>query len=353
MPRERTVLHVLPHPGGGGETYIDALVEMGGYRFDRVYLAPSAKASGSRAAILRRVVQVQRAALSFDVLHIVGEVASTLCFPVLALRPSVISPQGLHLLRRLEGVGKRVGKANLRLIVQTASRTICAANSEYVDVVNSVGRRVARRVLVINNGVRLADPVSPERRVALRAELGIPISGLVGAWVAALDEHKDPLCAIRAVNAIRRDQEAVTLLVAGDGPLRSEVERAARETDAVHVLGFRQDVERILSASDFFVLSSQREGLSFSLLEAMSLGLTPVVSDAPANAEAVANAGIVVPFGNVEGFAKAFRRLLNEPERRALGAQARTRVHEHFDVDVMRLRTREVYDEVTGTRRGE
>ena len=38
---ERTVLHVLPHPGGGGETYVDLLDEMDGYRFDRAYLARS------------------------------------------------------------------------------------------------------------------------------------------------------------------------------------------------------------------------------------------------------------------------------------------------------------------------
>ena len=39
----RTVLHVLPHPGGGGETYVDALEEMEGYRFERAYLVAPAE----------------------------------------------------------------------------------------------------------------------------------------------------------------------------------------------------------------------------------------------------------------------------------------------------------------------
>jgi glycosyltransferase involved in cell wall biosynthesis len=324
---------------------------MDGFSFERAHLAPSAKPSGSGASILRKAIAVQRAAYSFDVLHVIGELASTLCLPTLALRPSVVSPQGLSLLRRVGGVRKHAASVNLRAVVSAASRTICAAETEYADVLDAVGRHAAHHVRVIHNGVALANPVSPERRAALRAELGIATSEMVGAWIGTLDEQKDPLCAIRAVHSVRREGIPITLLVAGDGPLRSEAERAARETDAVQVLGFRRDVERILGASDFFVLSSRREGLSFSLLEAMALGVAPVVSDAPANVEAVGTAGIVVPFGDSSSFADAFRRLRSAEERAALGEQARERVARHFSVEEMIRRTRDVYDLVARARR--
>jgi glycosyltransferase involved in cell wall biosynthesis len=346
VPELRSVLHVLPHPGGGGETYVDALSQLEGYRFERAYLAAGPDPAGARAAILRRAVEVQRAAFSFDLLHVIGEVASTLCLPALASRPSVMSPQGLNLLRRLDGARKQVGKANLRLIVRAATRTICASNTEYADLVSSVGSRAAARALVIHNGVPVREPVSPERRAASRAELGIATAATVGAWISALDQNKDPLSAIRAVNAVRRDGAPLTLLVAGDGPLRAEVEEAARETDAVRVLGFRQDVERILAASDFFVFSSRREGFSFALLEAMSLGIAPVVSDAPANVEAVGEAGIVVPRGDPAALADGLRRVLGEPERVVLAERARSRIAQYFGADEMLSRTRELYDEV-------
>ena len=103
----------------------------------------------------------------------------------------------------------------------------------------------------------------------------------------------------------------------------------------------------MLSAADFFVLTSVREGLSFSLLEAMSMKLPAVVSDAPANLEAVGDAGIVVPRGDVAGFAAAFRRLLDdEPARLALGEGGRRRVEDRFGADEMVRRTRELYDEI-------
>ncbi len=100
----------------------------------------------------------------------------------------------------------------------------------------------------------------------------------------------------------------------------------------------------MLAAADFFVLPSHREGLSFSLLEAMGLGLPPIVSDAPGNLEAVGDAGIVVPRGDGAGLAAAFRRLLDEAERRSLGESARARVAERFRAEEMLRRTRGVYD---------
>jgi glycosyltransferase involved in cell wall biosynthesis len=343
----RRVLHVLPHPGGGGETYVDALAAIEGYRFERAYLARGPDPCGARLAIFQNAVAVQRAAFSFDLLHVVGEVASTLCLPALAARPSVVSPQGLHLLRRLDGLGRRAATVNLQLVVRAATRTVCSSTSEHTELTSMIGRRAAGRTVVVRNGVTVPDPVPSDRRAALRDEFGIGASDAVGAWIATLDAHKDPLSPIHAVNRIRREGAEVTLLVAGDGPLRAEVEQAARVANAVRVLGFRRDIEHVLDASDFFVLSSRREGLSFSLLEAMAHGLAPVVSDAPANVEAVANAGVVVPYGDVARFAEAFERLARDPEeRQALGGRARERVAQHFSVDEMLRRTRRVYEEI-------
>ena len=59
---ERSVLHVLPHPGGGGETYVDLLDEMPGYRFSRVYLAPSPRPTLALARGLAVAARRARAA---------------------------------------------------------------------------------------------------------------------------------------------------------------------------------------------------------------------------------------------------------------------------------------------------
>jgi glycosyltransferase involved in cell wall biosynthesis len=347
---ERSVLHVLPHPGGGGETYVDALTQMDGYRFDRAYLASGADPAGQRSAILRRAVEVQRKALGYDIVHVVGEVASLLTLPALFARPSVFSPQGLSLLRRARGAQRSAAAANLRLILRAASRTICSSEHEYAEVVAAASARRRGRVLLIHNGVPTDESVDDRDRASARADLGVSTSEVVGAWIGTLDGNKDPLTPMRAAIEARGSGAQVVLLVAGDGVLRSDVERLAGEGDhgaAIRVLGFRTDVPRLLAAADFVVLSSEREGLSYSLLEAMAARLPPIVSNAPANVEAVGDTGIVVPYGDVKRFAEAFARVgSDEAERSALGGRARERVVREFRVEDNVERTRAVYDEL-------
>jgi glycosyltransferase involved in cell wall biosynthesis len=346
MPDDRSVLHVLPHRGGGGETYVDALAGLGGYRADRLFLADGPRPSGAQLAIARRALRAQWAR-GYDILHVHGEVAAALCLGGLATRPSVLTLHGLHLVRRLHGLARAVARANLRVALRASTRTICVSEAERDDLLTFVARGSLRSVVVVRNGVRHERPIAEKDRAAARAELEIPSSAVVGAWVGGLDEHKDPLTPIRAARDVARAGTEFVLLVAGDGPMRSQVEHAARDSGAVRVLGFRDDVRRLLAASDVFVLSSRREGLSFALLEAMSLGLVPVVSDVAGNVEVVDGAGVVVPFGDDNAFLDALSMLANDARRRAdLAARARDRIRDVFAVDAMRENTRRVYDNV-------
>jgi len=339
---ERSVFHVLPHPGGGGETYVDLLSEMPGYRFSRIYLAPSPTPSLQQLG--RGVVGALRRARGSDLLHVHGEIASGLCLPLLGTRPSVVTLHGLHLTRRVSGLRRTGAELNLRAVLRAADRTICVSRAEHDDLVRLVGSAAARRAVVVHNGVRLPPPRSETNRAAVRKELGIAREEPVGIWIGSLDERKDPLTAVRAA-----DRASVALLLVGDGPLRSQVERTAQ--GHVLVLGQRADVPRLLAAADFYVLTSRREGLALSLLEAMAHGLPPVVTHLAENVEAMGDAGLTVPAGDERALLAAVRRLVeSESERAALGERARERVAELFDAEAMITDTRSIYDGVLANR---
>jgi glycosyltransferase involved in cell wall biosynthesis len=341
---ERRVLHVLPHPGGGGEHYVDLLGSMDGFASEKAFVAPSARPS---PAVIVGSLRAQLAARRFDLLHAHGEVASGLCLGALALRPSIITINGLHLLRRARGWKGVAAAANLRLVVRAASATVCVSESEAAEVWAVVGGRSS--VVLVHNGIDPLPEPSVEERRAARERLDVSEAETVGVYLAALDPHKEPLTAARAAVEARSAGAPIRLLFAGEGPMRSELESLARENQAIRVLGFRNDVPQILAAADFFVLPSVREGLSFALLEAMSIGLPPVVSDAPGNRDAVGDAGVIVPQGNVRGFADAFARLAADTTtRRSLGARARERVIERFGRAAMVERTRAVYQQALG-----
>ncbi len=322
---------------------------MDGYRFDRMYLAPSAKRTPT---VLREGFRVQLAARKHELLHVHGEIAGIVCFPALALRPSMVTLHGLNLVRRLHGRRRSAAEANLRLLVRAASRTISVSEEEYEDVLRVVGPRAAERVVVVHNGAEAVQSADAEERAALRAELELPAPVVAGAMIGGLEQHKDPLVPVQAASDVAREGAPLALLVVGSGPLRDELDQRADAAPdgAIRMLGFRADADRILAAADFFALPSLREGLSFALLDAMAHGLACVVSDAPGNVEALDDAGIIVQRGDVAGFRDAFRRLLDSGERLRLGARARERATRHFSVEEMVRRTKDLYDEVLRTR---
>ena len=195
------------------------------------------------------------------------------------------------------------------------------------------------RVFVIHNGV-----VAPERRQApgaLRAQLGIaPDAPVVGA-VARLAPQKRLDRLLRAVAALPAEVHCV---VAGDGEERASLAALAGElgiAGRVHFLGHRDDTGDVLDALDVFVVSSEREGLSNAMLEALAAGV-PVVSTAVSGADdalepfADGIAPGVVVGGSDDDLASALRRLLGDAELRGRMAEAgRRRAAERFGFEGM------------------
>ncbi len=346
VSQTRSVLHVLPHPGGGGETYVDSLAGMDQYRSERVFLARTREVAQALPSIAVNAPRVNLAAGRHDIVHTHGEVASSFCLPALARRPSVITLHGLNLVRRLSGPRGRVAAFNLRLLVRAAARTICVSPVERDEVLEVVGSAGSGRIVVVPNGVEVAALPTPEARAAARADLGIRNGEVVVVAVGALDTPKDPLTPARAAIAAAARGIPIVLLFVGEGNLRPQVEEAVRgEEKVVRVLGHRNDVRRVLAAADLFALSSHREGLPYVLLEAMAVGLPAIVSDYAGATDVVGDAGIVVRRGDLDAFAQALERVATDAsERLLLGERARARIARLFSLDEMIARTREIYD---------
>jgi glycosyltransferase involved in cell wall biosynthesis len=330
--RPTAVLHVLPHRGGGAETYLDVLAGAPGLRHQRVALSAARTPLRSGPSIAVRWPGVARRAVRADVVHAHGDVAAMLALPLLRARPSVWTTHGLHLLRRADGPAGRVARAGIRAVVGATSVTLCCSEAERDELAALVPAARHDRLVVVPNGIALPPPPEPGLRAAVRAELELADGDVAALFLGQLEERKDPLTAVRAAAAAGAP---LVLVVAGDGPLLEPVRAAAGS--AVRVLGFRSDPERLLAAADLFVLPSLREGISFAVLEAMGRGLAMVVSDGPGNPEAVGRAGIVLPTGDVDAFAAALTELARDANMRtALGAAARERVAREFTVDRLR-----------------
>jgi glycosyltransferase involved in cell wall biosynthesis len=108
-----------------------------------------------------------------------------------------------------------------------------------------------------------------------------------------------------------------TLAIAGDGPLRPELERLAAESgvgDRVRFLGVRPDARALMGAADVVVMPSRWEGLPLAALETLASGTPLVATDVRGLRELVADGrdALLVPEDR-EALAGALRRLLDDP----------------------------------------
>lgn len=341
------VLHVLPHPGGGGETYIDLLERMPNVTHERCYLSAGRSPASAAVSVPSRWAKLARRLPEADLVHVHGDAAAIITSPLLGRRPSIVTTHGLHLWRRSTGRRRMLVGRLLAAALQRVRAVICTSESERAELEELVPRQV-EKLRVILNGVDLPAPAGTEERTAARSELGVEPGTVVGLFVGQLESRKAPLLAARAAARVHEHGEPFVLLVAGDGP-ESDALRALAGT-AVRPLGYRNDVARLLRASDIFVQPSEREGLSFGLLEAIACGLPVVAADGPGNPEAVGDAGVLIPAGDEDALVEALAALCQDAERRAaLARAARDRARSVFSVKRFVAESHALYRETTSS----
>ncbi len=233
-----------------------------------------------------------------------------------------------------------------RVVDKRASRrtdVVVCVSAELRDRVATIVHDPSR-IRVIHNGVD-TQHYSPRCDDGdFRREIGVdantPIVGSVGRLEPVKGYRVMVEAFARLLNA-SPDSPRPAFVLVGDGRERAALESATAAlgiSDAVHFMGWRSDIERISRAFTVFSMSSHSEGTSVSLLEAMSAGLCPVVTNVGGNA-AVLGAELahrLVPAADPDALANALSHALGNREARERdSAIARARVMADFDLDSM------------------
>ena len=220
-----------------------------------------------------------------------------------------------------------------RVVAPRVDRVIAVTERQAEPLVRRGYR--AERIVTIPNGLFEADVAVRAERAATRRELGLADGDFAVLCVANLRPEKGVRAFVEAVARAREQVPRLRGLVAGDGPLRAELEQLVARGEGVQLLGSRSDVPDLLAACDAFCLLSEAEALPMSILEAMALGRPVVTTDVGGTAEAVSHAqtGLVVA---PDGGGGALARLAAQPEwARELGERGRARQRELFSGEAM------------------
>jgi len=197
------------------------------------------------------------------------------------------------------------------------------------------------KIRVVANGVDLARFTLASQGRDYKTRLGLPANALTFGAVGRVVPVKAYPIFLQAAKLVFNEIPHAHLVIVGDGPQLEELVRLADEqqiANRVHFLGARKDVPEILRGLDVFVLSSESEGLSNTILEAMASDRPVIATAVGGNPELVVDGetGLLVPPNDPPAMAAAILKLLRDPEsRRQMGGRGRQRVEEKFSLDVM------------------
>lgn len=182
-----------------------------------------------------------------------------------------------------------------------------------------------------------------------RAELGIPENAPLIVNAGSLVGHKDHANLLHAMARVLESLPDARLIIAGEGKLRVDLEALVRQLGvghAVSLLGYRNDVPRLVRAANLYVSSSWSEGLGTSILEALACKIAVVATEAGGAREMVkpGETGYLVPCRDSERLAEAMLRALSHAEEaRAYAENGRALVERDFSTEGMVEGTLEVY----------
>ena len=207
------------------------------------------------------------------------------------------------------------------------------------------------KVKLVYNGVAPLTEFSDAEKKEIRKEYGISEENIVVGIVARLEKVKNHDLFLEAGKILLNKYENLTLLIAGEGSERQNIEKKAKELgiiDSVVFCGYQKDVSRIVNVIDIMALTSPKESLSLSLIEGMTLK-KPCVSTASGGPEEVIENGVTgfITEHNPEDFAKKASYSIDNPEEREkAGELGQKRSKEIFSIEEMIKTLDEIYEKL-------
>jgi glycosyltransferase involved in cell wall biosynthesis len=170
--------------------------------------------------------------------------------------------------------------------------------------------------------------------------------------VARMVPVKDHRGVLTSFGELVKSGIPISLALAGDGPLIGELRQVTIQLGLqgrVYFLGDISKVEQFLNSLDLFVLNSQSEGMSNTVLEAMACGLPVIATSVGSNSDLVSDGqtGILIPAGDSSALTRAISALAADGTLRlSMGTSGRIRIEKAFGIGRMVQAYSQLYDEL-------
>jgi glycosyltransferase involved in cell wall biosynthesis len=195
------------------------------------------------------------------------------------------------------------------------------------------------KYIVVHYGIDTQEFALKEQNI--KEELGVPGNNSVVMMISCLKPQKAPQDFIKVASLVVKELPEVKFVLVGDGILRRDIESLVNKFNLdgkVILLGWRQDILRLLSMADALVLTSLWEGLPIAVLEAMSCAKAVVATNTGGIAEIIKDgeSGFLVEPCDIKKMSEKLVVLLRHEElRKAMGQKAKASLGTNFTIDNM------------------
>ncbi len=360
---EEYVYHLAAGPGRNGCRFgfvHDRTSRLGGFtdRLREIGVAvetlPRVSGKSDYATFLEHVRYFRRT--RSDVLHFNQSDPYSQQYTVLAARLAGVRNMiaTYHLTPR-----RRTRTLRGRLLEQAVLRSLCRVivlSRQNREEMIGHFRAPAGRISIVPNGLDTPAGLTGGEIRKVREEMGAGEGRFLVAAAGRLTVQKGFEHLIRALELL--DRSDVRAVIAGEGPLKDELERSVRErglSSGVALTGFREDVWKIFCAADAVVIPSLYEGLPLVLIEAMAAGKPVIASNIYGLADVVRDGetGFLVEAGSHTAIARALERLLDDTATGgSMGAAARRLYEERYTARNFHERMMQIYHAAAGKEGG-
>lgn len=231
----------------------------------------------------------------------------------------------------------------------------------FTDQLLAVGDKVRQDLLDVGIGRKDKFGIMPpglainilQSKDASQKSLGLSSGNLQCAFIGRVTQIKRPDRFLDVVSEIKNRGVNLKFFIAGDGDLLNMCrERIKNENLPIQVLGWQSDINRVLSAADIVVLTSDNEGTPLSLIQAGMAGLPVVTTNVGSVPEIVLDGttGIVTSL-DVQELANALEKLANDKALRArLGVAAQDFTLSNFGVNRLVQDHEQLYKKLLASR---
>lgn len=181
---------------------------------------------------------------------------------------------------------------------------------------------------------------SKEDLIEIRKEFGLSGDDFVVSVIGELNDNKNQETIIKAIASLKSECPNLKALFMGKGEKAEFLKNLCNELniqDRIHFLGYRHDVNRILSVCNLGASASLREGLGLNIIEEMASGLPIVASQNRGHRDIVTEgSGILLQKNTAEEFAKAFLDLYKSPKKCKALSKNNLELCKRFDIDTVK-----------------